>query len=392
MKSKVSTLLLYCTNIPNPKRILTDTIRLRLGIHVDRWPAFLRNRTFIAKFFREGYQRLSYVMDWYEAFLESPRLQMDACNINDVFRLGPALKKMAEYELIVILHSAAGDHMRTLQWAESVFQKRKGKLVVCFGNEYILMPEKIGFAQAVRADFIVSQLPEAAAQWLYSDCQSAKVIVAPAALNPKMYRADPRCTRQWDLGFRGSLYSYSIGDIERTRLLLRLQEQMASLTLSGNIRFDLVDRAQWALFLNQSRGIPGAESGTYFLEKNDNVQKSAVTYVLAHPYATFDEIFDACFKGYSHPRSGKAISSRHFEPIGTRTCQLLLEGYYNGILQAEKHYISVKRDLSDLDESLRRFQDSAYRERIASDAYEFVMAHHTYTHRVDHILRSVGIS
>ncbi len=84
--------------------------------------------------------------------------------------------------------------------------------------------------------------------------------------------------------------------------------------------------------------------------------------------------------------SGKAISSRHFEPMGTKTCQFLLEGDYNGILRPEEHYVAVRRDLSDVDEAARRFRDDGDRQEIADRAYEYALSEHTYAHRVESIL------
>ena len=88
--------------------------------------------------------------------------------------------------------------------------------------------------------------------------------------------------------------------------------------------------------------------------------------------------------------SGKSISSRHFEPIGTKTCQILLEGEYNGVLVPDEHYISVRKDRSNLGEAVRRFRDEGYRQAIAECAYEHVMSNHTYAHRVRSVLAAVG--
>ncbi len=72
--------------------------------------------------------------------------------------------------------------------------------------------------------------------------------------------------------------------------------------------------------------------------------------------------------------------------MGTKTCQFLLEGDYNGILRPEEHYVAVRRDLSDVDEAARRFRDDGYRQEIADRAYEYAMSEHTYAHRVESIL------
>jgi spore maturation protein CgeB len=101
-------------------------------------------------------------------------------------------------------------------------------------------------------------------------------------------------------------------------------------------------------------------------------------------------MMDACFSEINiEHRSGKAISSRHFEPIGTKTCQVLLEGSYNGILSPDVHYLSVKNDLSNLDEKIREGLDPERRKEIVENAYHFVFEHHTYKRRIETLINSI---
>src|SRR5207248_3169827 len=110
-----------------------------------------------------------------------------------------------------------------------------------------------------------------------------------------------------------------------------------------------------------------------------------------HPEASFEELHARFFASPTVDYvSGKALSSRHFEAIGTKTCQLLLEGHYNGILEPETHYIAVKKDLSDLDEAVERFRDASYREQIVERAFQHALGSHTYAHRVRTLLDAVG--
>src|SRR5690606_13486558 len=151
-----------------------------------------------------------------------------------------------------------------------------------------------------------------------------------------------------------------------------------------DVRRQRVSREQWNRFLNGCKAVIGAESGTYYLNERGHVLDRARAYNLReNRSATFEEVYERFFANQPREVSGKSISSRHFEPIGTRTCQILLEGRYNDILRPNEHYIPVKRDLSNLDEALDRFRDERTRRRITEDAYEYVMGHHTYAHRVE---------
>jgi len=257
------------------------------------------------------------------------------------------------------------------------------------GNEYSLLPEKLSFIRNVEADYIGSQLPIEAAQWLYGECEHSKVIATPHALNPKIYSPDHQSHRSTDIGFIGSIYPHFIGDDERTNLFNWFKKHGSGMGLHCDISDQRLPRREWARFLNKCKGIIGAESGTYYLEKSGETIENVRAYMNAHPKALFEEVFELFFKHYRRKVSGKAISSRHFEPIGTQTCQILLEGHYNGILEADKHYISVKKDLSNIREAVERFKDEGYRTEMISRAYEYVMDAHTYAHRIRSILQLV---
>jgi hypothetical protein len=294
--------------------------------------------------------------------------------------------EILDYDLIVLLHSTNADSILPLVLLESVFKSRKGKLLIFVGNEYCLMPEKIRFINEVEADYVATQLPEDAARWLYSDCSKSKFLLVPHALNEKVYRPYLKHNhRPIDIGFIGDRYSYAIGDIERTELADYFSQDSLGQKLNTDIRIGRklrIPRDEYVKFLNATRGTIGAESGTYYLEKTDRTQKEVEAFLSRHSNATFDEVYERFFKNYPNPVSGKAISSRHFEPVGTKTCQILLEGNYNGILKPNTHYISMSRDYSNFDEVLERFADRDYVRTMVGDTYEYVLENHTHEHRV----------
>ncbi len=334
---------------------------------------------------RNSYASLSYVIDWLDAFRSAPRLQPVCCNIVDLGEW-PRIRRLAQTApLIVILHSAAGDDISLISKLSSTLLGRKGKLLTFFGNEYTRMPAKIAFARDIDADFIASQLPMTAATWLYADCTRSRVLPAPAALNPTRYHP-LKIPRVIDVGFRGDLYPYSIGDEQRTRILEFFKQHGSRQGLHVDIAYSRESGARWHRFLSSCHGIVGAESGTFYLERDDRTERAVVEFLASHPAASFTDVYQQFFVNYSNPVSGKAISSRHFEAIGAQTCQILLEGEYNGILEAGRHYFSVRADLSDAGEVIARFKDPIERTRITDEAHAYALAHHTYQHRVTHLL------
>jgi hypothetical protein len=386
-----------------------------------------------------GTSRAGYYNDWLEAFQSCPHFDVTARNIvppylkvSDPFKYRspdglklrrrptlyqflyqaysfcytPLLKflirsgvrgdfsEILKYDLIVLLHSTNADSILPLLLLERYFKSRKGKLLMFVGNEYCLMPEKIRFINEVEVDYVASQLPEGAAKWLYSDCSNSKLLLVPHALNDKIYRPyQEHQDRPTDIGFIGDRYSYAIGDVERTKLAEYFARNSLRQKLTLDIRIGQkvrIPRDAYVRFLNSTRGTIGAESGTYYLEKTDRTLKKVEAFLSWHPNTTFEEVYEIFFKNHTNPVNGKAISSRHFEAVGTKTCQILLEGNYNGILKPNTHFISLNKDYSNVDQVLERFGDEDFVKRMTENAYEYVQDNHTHEHRVLNVWKEVS--
>jgi hypothetical protein len=367
--------------------VLRGILRYRDG---DLPPKPLRRSDRVNALFaslRPAFERLSYVADWREAIVQSPRLDVEVCNINNLVEFGKCLLRIGGYDLIIISHAATGNDMGVLSRAARWLQRRRGRLAVFIGNEYDLLDEKIAFLRRVRAEFICTQLPLAAAKYLYQECESGEVIEMPHALNPVRYHAEPGAKRETDVGFIGDIYWPFVGDRERTDLIEWFERHAAARGLRHDIRKERIAGDAWSAFLNRCKAIIGAESGTYYLNDRGRLLDQARAYNLfQNRAATFEEVYERFYRGRERGVSGKSISSRHFEPIGTRTCQILLEGHYNGILRPDEHYIAVRKDLSNIEEAIEKFRDETFRSRMVDQTYEYVMDQHTYAHRVERLL------
>lgn len=334
----------------------------------------------------DNWDSLSYSRDWRAAFVESPRLDVFKCDISSPSEAAEAIARFDQFDLIVVSHIALGDNVEDIsQWSERL-ATRRGALVSFIGNEYDLMDEKLAFLQAVAPELVCSQLTLDAARYLYADLTKSRVVSMPHALNPAQYSTAPHIERTIDIGFIGSVYPNWVGDVERTLMLTLTAEIAPLLGLRHDIRLKNVPRDAWAAFLQQTRTIIGAESGSYYLHRRGKLLAEAKAWSREHPDATFEDMAARFFGDRSGVPSGKTISSRHFEPIGTRTCQVLVEGDYTGVLLPNEHYIPVRKDFADIGEALTRVADHGECAAIADRAWEHIMSGHTYAHRVNAIL------
>jgi hypothetical protein len=149
----------------------------------------------------------------------------------------------------------------------------------------------------------------------------------------------------------------------------------------------------WLRFQARSRYTLGVEGGASILDRDGSVRARTDAYADAHPAAGFDEIEAACFPGRDGELALAAISPRHLEACAARTCQVLVEGRYNGILEAGRHYVAVKPDFSNLEEVLDEITRGERRAEIVNAAYEDVVASGRYTYQafVEHLERECGL-
>lgn len=135
----------------------------------------------------------------------------------------------------------------------------------------------------------------------------------------------------------------------------------------------------WHRFLLSSRYTIGVESGASILDRGGRIRACSDAFVEANPVASFEDVERHCFAGLDGGLNLRAIAPRHFEACATRTPQILVEGAYNGILEAGRHYIPVRADFANLsevvDEVVRRdhreMAEQAYGEIVASGAFGY---------------------
>jgi hypothetical protein len=118
----------------------------------------------------------------------------------------------------------------------------------------------------------------------------------------------------------------------------------------------------------------GVEGGASLFDRDGALQKAVAAYVCEHPGASFEEVRERCFPGRDGEINLFALSPRHFEAVLTGTCQLLVEGEYNGVLRPWEHYVPIRRDWANLDEVLDAVQDDATVTRIVERAYRDLVA------------------
>jgi hypothetical protein len=389
--------------------------------------------------------QMSYYDDWIDAFRSHPGFQALCVNVfhgsSELFL--DVKKKIEAYELIILHHSMNGDTLKYLNPFLGALKNRQGKLVSFVGNEVNLptigMAAKIKSLQEIEADFIATQLLEEAGQWLYQDCRKSQVISLPHALNPKIFFSKNTFKeRKIDIGTRSARYGVYIGDNDRNNIIQFFHHNARLLNLNIDLGLDTnsqkrFNRQEWADFLSSCKATLSTEAGSFYLEKDDaivkNIQKflkrKSAKIVLPHETpirkiyrrivpsfirravisllqnqlvevdnidqdCNFDDIYEKFFSvAKKAPVYTKAISSRHFDAIGTKTLHIMYPGRYNDILIPGKHYFELKPDHSNIDELIDLLKNHKQVAEITDLALEHALSKHTHKNRLDTLLNAL---
>lgn len=378
----------------------------------------------------------SYYDDWLDAFRQCSGFHVTTINAVDGNAREILQRSIAAAELVVLLHSMTGDTIKYLEPLTSVLQHRRGRLLAFVGNEVNLpgtpIRAKREILERISPDFIATQLLLEAGQFLFGDLARTRVLEVPHALNPGKYMPGPKYSeRTIDIGSRVARYLPHLGDNDRNRIHDYFGRHGASrFDFKVDLSNDRMTRDQWVRFLQQCRGTVSTEAGSWYLERDDHTVEAIRQWAMQRPDGaltlsadsawvsliesmpsiprrilraiknlgfvkheltaagelSFKEVYEKFFRDYKKPEFyGKCISSRHFDAVGTKTCQIMFPGRFNDILIGDKHYIILERDFSNVREVVERFTDVDYWQRMVDEAYESVMDHHTYRHRLDRL-------
>jgi hypothetical protein len=156
---------------------------------------------------------------------------------------------------------------------------------------------------------------------------------------------------------------------------------------------DVILGDDWYLFLAKCKYFIGVEGGSTVLDPEGKIWEKGTLYQSKHPNASFEEFKKNCFPGMDGNLKLIAISPRHLECCATNTCQVLIEGYYNGILKPNIHYIPIKKDFSDIDTVFEKMKDENLRIQIVNNAYKDIVLSQKYTYKsyVELILNSINL-
>ncbi|MGE3724343.1 MAG: hypothetical protein AB7I41_02240 [Candidatus Sericytochromatia bacterium] len=195
--------------------------------------------------------------------------------------------------------------------------------------------------------------------------------------------------RQIDIGYRARNIPFSLGrqgQIKNAigRVFASYQPELGLIKNISNKEEDTLLEFDWYKFLLNCKYVLGVEGGASVLDKDGSIMKNTEDYIKERKKEKIEIGYQEAESLFFPNRDGEinivALSPRHLEACLTRTCQVLIEGNYNNILIANKHYIPLKSDFSNLNEVMNLIKQDHLRIEITNNAYKDIVESELYTY------------
>ena len=311
-------------------------------------------------------------------------------------------------EVIFLHYTMFGSGRYTIGERMTEFLRSSDALkVACFQDEFYFCRKRFAFVNDVGVDLVLTHVhPEHIPQVWGHYCPRTKArfnypgYVAAEMLEAAQRFALPDERRDIDVGYRGRpLQPYmGSGALEKVTIGERFADLAAASGLRVNIDVSEEGRLygdRWYEFLGRCRTVLGVESGTSYLDLEDEVYNDYQQRLAAGMPVTLEALLDGPLGRWDHNFSYRTISPRHFEAAAFRILQVLFEGEYSGVLEPMVHYIPLKKDFSNFDEVLRLISDPTVRREITDNAHRDLItsgtySYETFVHSIDDDLIAAG--
>ena len=346
----------------------------------------------------------STVMEHVRAFRRHSDLDM--WELNTDLGFPPGLEEL-EFGAVILHYSVFGMGTYHLDEPWHRYLRSTGAYTVAFfQDECTRCGRRFRFLNEHEIDCVFTCLEPSEFAKAYGRYTSVPKLVSniPGYVSDELVAAGRRFTvsdaeRRVDVGYRGRPLPPYLGRGAQEKHLIG--QRFGELAGASGLTLDLAggegDRLygdDWYRFLANCRCVLGVESGVSAFDLEDEVLAEYVRLEAERGQVAIDDL--TTLPRWEDVVYYRTISPRHFEAAALRTCQVLFEGRYSGILEPMVHYIPLKKDFSNLDEVIERIRDRDLRCELTEKAYRDLIESGAWGYRrllesVDETLQSAGV-
>lgn len=215
--------------------------------------------------------------------------------------------------------------------------------------------------------------------------RSSKIArVLPGYVNERLAsdlksRVKPFGDREIDLGTRVRFHPYQHGWFGRLKgndsVVLADEAKKAGFRVDVSTdNRDVLLGNDWFDFLANCRFTVARRGGSSLIDPYGEIKAKILAYTQERPAASFEEVEEACFPGEDMSEPLTALTPRVLDAALTRTCLILPEDDYEGLLHPWEHYIPLPEDAASYDSVFEAMRDTAQAERMIEAAYDTLIA------------------
>lgn len=190
--------------------------------------------------------------------------------------------------------------------------------------------------------------------------------------------------RKIDLSYRARKNPFWLGEFSIRKW--KIAEEFLKLNVKDLI-FDISTKEKdtiygkdWHKFIENSKFFLGVEGGASFLDPKGITRSEVEKFTINNSEITFDLVENLFLSNKRRKINYKQLTPRIFEAISRKACLVLMEGFYNGILIPNKHYIPVKEDFSNLEYVIRRLRDIDGAKKMIENTYNDIILSGKYSY------------
>lgn len=246
--------------------------------------------------------------------------------------------------------------------------------------------------ESIRFDIVFTCVPKEGQEKIYPSYRFPATVFLQTLTgyvpeDPSMDRyARPLAERKLAIAYRGRRLPAVYGQLGQEKYRIGVEMNMVAGMRGIPVDIEVDDTKRiygtaWYEFLGSARATLGTESGSNVFDFDGSLRKKLDLFLADHPETTSEEIGAKFLLGHEGCVAMNQISPKIFEAIRLRTALILFEGKYSGVLQPDVHFISLKKDFSNIDEVIAKLLDDDYIRTTTERAFNDIVASGAYSYR-----------
>lgn len=192
--------------------------------------------------------------------------------------------------------------------------------------------------------------------------------------------------RQLSVAYRGRPLPIWYGKLgeEKVTIGRKVKEYCETRGISCDIAWEESARIygkDWYKFVSTAKSMLGSESGSNVFDWNGSLRQEIQQYCQQNPAASQADIYQQLVKHREIEGLMNQISPRIFEMAAAKTVMILLEGEYSGVLKPNVHYLSLKKDFSNLGEIFETLSDGQLVDNMVERTFKDIILSGKYSYQ-----------